>query len=73
MTCFNPLLNESLDPTKFFITLFHYNFFCPLQPRNQWLDVMYDYVINYNHRILFQIPCVKGYRSYNNDVVISRW
>jgi hypothetical protein len=33
----------------------HYKEFCPLQPINQWLDVLNDYLIYCNHRILLQI------------------
>jgi hypothetical protein len=47
--------------------------FCPLQPRNQWLDVLNDYIIDYNHRILFQILC--GESCYHILVMhlTSRW
>jgi len=33
----------------------HYKEFFPLQPINQWLDVINDYLIDCNHRILHQI------------------
>jgi hypothetical protein len=42
-----------------FCDRYHYKEFFFLQPRNQWLNVLNYYIIDYNHGILFQILCEK--------------
>ncbi len=43
-----------------FYERYHYEEFFPLQPKNQWVNVLKHYIIDYNHRILYQILCEKS-------------
>jgi hypothetical protein len=56
--CFIFLTMWSFSPLFFSL---HYKDFLPLQLINQWLNVLNDYQINCNHRILLQILSRKSY------------
>ncbi len=52
---------------------YDYEEFFSLPPRNQWVNVLNNYIIDYNYKILFQILCEK---SYNYILVVhftNRW
>jgi hypothetical protein len=43
-----------------FYERYHYEEFITLQPWNEWVNVPKNYIIDYNHRILYQILCEKS-------------
>jgi hypothetical protein len=51
----------------------HYKKLCPLQPINQWLNVLNNYIINYSHWILFQILWEKNCSHILVVHLISKW
>ncbi len=44
-----------------------------MQPRNQWLDVVNDYIINYSHKIIFKILCEKNCNRILVVHLINEW
>jgi hypothetical protein len=56
-----------------FCERYHYKEVFPLQSKNQWLNVLNNYIINYNHRKLFQILCEKNCNHILMVHLISKW
>jgi hypothetical protein len=51
----------------------HYKQLCHLQARNQWLDVLNDYIIDCSHGILLQILCEKNCSHILVVHLTSKW
>jgi hypothetical protein len=51
----------------------NYKELCPFPSRNQWLQVLNDYMYDFGHKLLLWILCVKNHSHILMGHVINRW